>query len=207
MVFTDVVRSVEELRSLYRSPGAGALRKQIDRLDENCRSFVAHAPFVLVGTADAAGVCDVSPRGGPPGFAAVLDELHLAIPDLPGNNRLDSLQNLVANPGVALLFVIPGMDETLRVNGRGWVVRDEAVLDRCVVQGRRPVAAIGVEVADAYIHCAKSFRRADVWHPERWPDRSDLPSAACMLRDHIGLDMSAEELDARLEEGYAKTLW
>jgi uncharacterized protein len=206
-VFTDVVTSVEELRELYRPPGEGAVRKQIDRLDDNCRSFIAHAPFVLIGTADADGTCDVSPKGGPPGFVTVLDDRHLAIPDLPGNNRIDSMHNLVTNEGIGLLFVIPGLEETLRVNGRGWIVRDEGVLDRCVVQERRPHVVIGVEVEAAYIHCAKSFRRAAMWQPESWPDRSDMPTIACMLRDHTSSTLSAQEIEAGLERGYAKTLW
>jgi PPOX class probable FMN-dependent enzyme len=206
-VFTDIVRSVEELRELYRPPGKGAVLKQIDSLDHNCRSFIAHAPFVLVATADADGTCDLSPKGGPPGFVVVLDDTHLVIPELLGNNRLDSMHNLLTNPGIALLFVIPGVEETLRVNGRGLVVRDADVLDRCVLHDRRPKTVIGVEVEAAYIHCAKAFRRSDLWQPDRWPDVSGMPTVACMLRDHIGAPMSGEELSAVLEEGYAKTLW
>lgn len=207
-MFTDVVTSEADLRTLYRQPGAGAVRKQIDRLDDNCQAFVAHSPLVLIATAGAGVGCDVSPKGGPPGFVAVLDDRTLAIPDLAGNNRLDSMLNLLAQPGVGLLFLIPGLDETLRVNGRGSVVRDADVLDRCAIADCRPVAAIGVEVEEAFIHCAKSFRRGDVWQPDRWPDRSTLPTVACMLRDHMELPgVTAEQIESSLEEGYAKTLW
>ncbi|HEV7888455.1 MAG TPA: MSMEG_1061 family FMN-dependent PPOX-type flavoprotein [Acidimicrobiales bacterium] len=207
-MFRQVVTSEAELQDLYRPPSSGAVRKQIDGLDDNCQAFIAHTPLVLIGTADADGRCDVSPKGGPPGFVQVLDAGRLAVPDLAGNNRIDSLRNLVANPGIALLFVIPGLDETLRVNGHGFVVQDPDVLDRCEVHGRRPSVAIGVVVEAAYVHCAKSFRRGDVWQPERWPDRAGMPTPACMLSDHIALPgLTADVMQARLDHGYATTLW
>lgn len=206
--FEDVVTTVEELRTLYRQPSSGALRKQISAIDANCASFVEHSPFVLVGTSAPDGSCDVSPRGGPAGFVRVLDSHRLAIPDLAGNNRLDSLTNLVANPRIALLFLVPGLDETLRVNGRGWVVRDPAVLDACEVEGKRPRVVVGVEVTEAYIHCAKAFRRAAVWQPDGWPDRSDMPTIACMLKDHLGDESLTESgISAAMEQGYEKTMW
>jgi PPOX class probable FMN-dependent enzyme len=206
--FHAVVGSADELRVHYRDPAPTSLQKEVDHLDRHCRDFIAHATFAVLSTAGADGRCDGSPKGGPPGFAVVLDDHRLAIPDLIGNNRLDSLQNLVENPNVAVLFLIPGLDETLRVNGRGYVVLDDDVLDACVVNGRRPKAAIGIDVEVAFLHCAKALRRGDVWQPERWPDRSDLSSAACMLRDHIDSDELTEELvAASLEESYTKRLW
>jgi PPOX class probable FMN-dependent enzyme len=206
--FADVVHDVAGLRSLYAEPGAPAVRKQIDRLDANCRAFVAHSPFVLLASANADGTCDVSPKGGPPGFVAVLDEHRLAIGDLPGNNRIDSLRNIVGNPNVGLLFLVPGLGETLRVNGRAWVVRDDAVLAACEVRDRRPPVAIGVEVTEAYIHCAKAFRRSNLWQPEAWPDRTDMPSAAAMLRDHTAMhDVPVQAIERALEEGYVRTMW
>jgi PPOX class probable FMN-dependent enzyme len=149
----------------------------------------------------------VSPKGGPPGFVAVLDDHRLAIGDLPGNNRLDSMHNVVRNGHIGLLFVVPGMCESLRVNGRAWVVRDADVLDACAVRDKRPTVAIGVQVDDAYIHCAKAFRRSKLWDAGEWPDRSGLASAAEMLRDHVGLDASVDDVDRMLEEGYAATMW
>lgn len=214
--FRDVVSSLDELRSLYRAPGAGALNKEIDHLDDNCRAFIEHSTFVLVATSGTDGSCDVSPKGGPPGFARVLDSQRLAIPDLAGNNRLDSFTNLLANPGIGLLFVIPGLDETLRVNGQAWLVQDEEVLDACAVDagagsgggGVRPRLAVGVAVSSAYIHCAKAFRRGSLWSPADWPDRSDMPSVGCMLRDHLAEEsLTGEVIDAGLEAGYAKTMW
>ena len=138
----------------------------------------------------------------------MLDSHRLAIPDLSGNNRLDSLTNIVSNPRIALLFLVPGLDETLRVNGRAWIVQDPAVLDACEVGGRRPRVAIGVEVTEAYIHCAKAFRRASVWSPDGWPDTADMPTVACMLRDHLADESLTEEAIAvAMEAGYEKTMW
>jgi uncharacterized protein len=206
--FDDVIVDRAALRTVFREPGDAVKKKQIDYLDENCRAFIAHAPFVLIGTANAGGGCDVSPKGGPPGFVAVLDEKRLAIGDLPGNNRLDSMENILGNSYVGLLFLIPGMTETLRVNGRAWIVRDEAVLHACEVRDKRPPVAIGVEVEEAFIHCAKAFRRSNLWEPGEWPDRSAVPSAAAMLRDHIGLhEIPVEAIERDLEKGYEITMW
>jgi PPOX class probable FMN-dependent enzyme len=206
--FHRVVGSVDGLRELYRAPSTTSLQKELDALDRHCRDFISLAPFALLATAAADGRCDVSPKGGPPGFVTVLDDHRLAIPDLTGNNRLDSLENLVANPNVGLLFLIPGMDETLRVNGRGYVVVDDDVLDACIVHGRRPRAAIGVEVDAAYVHCAKALRRGEVWQPDRWPDRSGLASAACILRDHIGEpELTEDAVEAALVDSYTNRLW
>jgi hypothetical protein len=201
------VDTIDGLREIYRRPSPLAFSKQLDHLDEHCRTFIAHSPFVVMGTADDAGNCDVSPKGGPPGFVAVLDERTLAMPDMYGNNRLDSLQNLVANAGIGMLFLIPGVDETLRVNGRASITTAPATLEAATVGGRVPKAAVQVEVQEAYIHCAKALRRGSVWQPEDWPDTSDMPSAACMLRDHMGIEASADDVGAYLEDSYRKTMW
>jgi PPOX class probable FMN-dependent enzyme len=206
--FDDLLTDQSGLRTVYRSPAEPALRKEIDHLDDHCRSFIAHSPILVLSTAGADGRCDASPKGGPPGFVVVLDEHRLAIPDLSGNNRLDSLSNLVENPFVALLFLIPGVDETLRVNGRAGVTTDETVLEACSVHDKRPKAAIGIEVETAYIHCAKALKRGEVWQPERWPDLADLPSPACMLSDHMALpDLTPEVVESALAESYATRLW
>jgi hypothetical protein len=206
--FVDVITTEEELRTHYRQPAETTERKRIDRLDANCRAFIELSPFVLLGTRADDGTADVSPKGGPPGFVAVLDDHHLAVGDLAGNNLLDTLGNLLTDPAIGLLFLIPGQDETLRVNGQACLSRDEAVLAACEVRDKRPKAAIGVRVHEAFIHCAKAFRRGSVWHPDAWPDRSRLPSAACMLRDHIGLhDVEASVIDDVLEAGYAASMW
>lgn len=164
-----------ELRARYREPAPAALAKQHERLDEATVRFIRHSPFVLLATADASGNCDVSPRGGPPGFVTVLDDTHVALPDLNGNNRLDSYANIVANPNAGLLFVVPGKDDTVRLNGPAVLTDDAAVLDRCTAELRRPKLAVVVTVREVFVHCAKAFRRAQLWDTTTWPRGSDAP--------------------------------
>ena len=182
--FQAVVRSKTELRELYGEPSARVLEKDIGRLDEHCREFLARSPFMLLGTSGTGGRCDVSPKGDGPGFVLALDDKTLAIPDRLGNRRLDSLQNIVENPHVGLLFVIPGMNETLRVNGSALLVRDEELLERLAVEGKRPNLAIVVSIEECYMHCAKSFLRSGLWDHEKFIDRSTFPSLARIIEDH-----------------------
>jgi uncharacterized protein len=170
------VTTERELRELYGFPGERAVAKEQATLDEHCRSFIARSPFLVMGTAGADGRCDVSPKGDAPGFVRVLDDHHLAIPDRLGNNRLDGMRNVVENDHVGLLFLIPGREDTLRVNGRARIVRDEALLESLAVAGKRPVTALVVEVEQVFLHCARAFKRAGLWQPERWPDASDVAS-------------------------------
>jgi PPOX class probable FMN-dependent enzyme len=204
---TSEITSADALRTIYREPGASAVAKQHATLDDHDRAFIRHSPFVIVSTADARGRCDVSPKGGPPGFVSVLDASTLAVPDLSGNNRLDSLQNLLENGGVGLLFLIPGIDETLRVNGRARLSTDPAVLTACAVGDVVPKLAIAVEVEEAFIHCAKALRRGAVWQVEQWPDTSGMPSVATMLRDQAAPSMTVDEVEQALEGGYERTMW
>ena len=206
--FGDLVTSEDELREVVPAPseGAPALRKQIDHLDEHCRDFIARAPFFLLATSSAAGDCDASPRGGPPGFVRVLDERRLLVPEYPGNRRADSHRNLLENPRAAMLFTIPGLRETLRVAGRAYITRDEGLLAGLGVNGRAPKLGIGLEVEEAFIHCAKAFIRSGLWQPETWPE--ELPSASAILRDHVDIpEVSTEDVAARLRESYENTLY
>jgi uncharacterized protein len=206
--FRDVVTTLDELRALLGEPSEVAQKKQVDRLDEHCREFIARSPFLLIATADAAGGCDVSPKGDPAGFVLVLDERHLVIPDRPGNRRLDGMRNILVNPRVGLLFLVPGRGETLRVNGRASIVRDADVLARLAVEGKTPRLAIGVEVEEVFLHCAKAFKRSNLWRPEAWPDISTLPSAACMLLAHARPDgMTIEQMEQRLRLSYDTQLY
>jgi hypothetical protein len=206
--FDAVVATESELRDLYRSPG-NIVDKVLDALDDHARTFIAAAPFVLIGTSAPDGTGDVSPKGGPAGFVVVLDDHRLVIPDLAGNNLLDSITNIVAGSGIGLLFVVPGVDETLRVNGRACITTDPAVLDLCAVKDRRPKAAIGVTVTHQFMHCAKAFRRSELWNPVSWPDASTLPTLGCILRDQIPAlrDAAVEQIDEMLEADYEATLW
>jgi uncharacterized protein len=192
---TDI-RSVEALRSLYREPSERAVRKQLDRLDAHCRRFVSLSPFLVIASADADGRVDASPRGGDPGFVKVFDDRTVLIPDSPGNNRLDSLQNLISRPGVGLLFMVPGVDETLRINGRATLRMDEALIGLCANERRRAPLVIAVEVKEAYLHCAKALMRSKLWNSDAQQDRSVLPSMGQMLKDQIGLAGEPESNDA-----------
>ncbi len=202
--FDHVVTSTDALRDFYREPSEGVLNKETTFLDQGCRDFLAQSTFVLVGTSNPDGLLDVSPRGGPAGFVKVLDEHRLAIPDLSGNNRLDSIRNIVEQGQVGLLFVIPGLGETLRINGRACITTDPAVLDLFTDDVRRPKAAIGVTVEHGFIHCAKAFRRGALWEPDRWPDASCRPSPGEILVAHgnLGEVLTGAKLEELLEQGY-----
>lgn len=198
---------VADLRSIYRMPGSGPVDKVIDRLDAHCIDFLAQSPLVVVATADANGVCDASPRGGPPGFVEAIDGERLAWADLSGNNRLDSFINLVVNPRIALLFMIPGLDETLRVNGSAALSTDADLCQRFSVSGRPAKVVVAVTVVEAYLHCAKALRRADVWSTDTWPEPAGLPSASRIVKDHVGIDASIEEIEAARRHDLDETLW
>jgi PPOX class probable FMN-dependent enzyme len=203
-----VVTSEIELRAMLGTPSEVALAKQISTLDVHCREFIAHAPFLLLATSDASGRCDVSPKGDAPGFVHVIDDRHLVIPDRPGNKRLDGMRNILQNPHVGVLFLVPQRGETLRVNGRAHLVRDAELLDRLTAQGKRPQVGIGVEVEEVFMHCAKAFIRSRLWQPEQWPRIDDLPSAACMLLDHAKpAGMTLEQMEKRLQHGYQTQLY
>jgi PPOX class probable FMN-dependent enzyme len=206
--FANMVTSEEALREALGSPSALTVRKQLAALDLHCRAFIALSPFLLLGSVDATGRHDVSPRGDAPGFALVLDDTTLAIPERPGNRRLDTARNILQTGTVGLLFIVPGMEETLRVNGRAYLVRDADLLERLAAQGKRPVLAIGVVVEECFLHCAKSMKRSRLWDPTCWPERAALPSLGQMLLDQTRpADTTAAELDAYLEESYAKRLY
>jgi PPOX class probable FMN-dependent enzyme len=204
--FADVLGSLDEVAALYGPPVEAVVSKVIDRLDRHCRDFIALAPFVLVATADVEGRCDVSPKGGAPGFVEVLDERRLAIPDAPGNRLVDSLRNVASSGRVGLLFLIPGLEETLRVNGRACLTRDPALLERFAGDAKPPRVAIGVEVEEAFLHCAKAFKRSALWRPGEWPARDGLASSAQIWRDHMALDMTTDEIQAFVDDDYANNL-
>jgi PPOX class probable FMN-dependent enzyme len=199
--------SVDDLRSIYRPPARGPVDKVIHHLDGHCADFLARSPFFVLSTASADGACDGSPKGGPPGFVQVLDEQHLAWADFSGNNRLDSFQNLVTNDGVALLFLIPGLDETLRINGTAALVTDPELGERLAIDGKPARVAVVVTVAEAYIHCAKALRRAALWSPSSWLEPDELPSAACIVKDHAAIDADLELIEQARERDLQTTLW
>lgn len=191
------ITTEDELRARYDAPSDLARRKAIPKLDKHCRAFIAASPFLVIGSS-AAGGADVSPKGDAPGFVAVLDDHTLAIPDRIGNNRTDTLQNILENPAVALIFFVPGMNETLRVNGRARISTDPALLEPLAAQGKTPRSAIVVDVDEAYLHCAKSLVRSKLWSPETQIDRKSFPSLGQMLADQIG-GLDPDETEAHVQ--------
>ena len=198
------IESLDELTSLYREPSERAAGKELDRIDDGMASFIDLCPFVVLATSDGAGSTDASPRGGPPGFVRRLDDRHLAIPDLNGNNRLDSYRNIVSHGRAGLLMLVPGKDETLRVNGPAAITTDPELLAGFTNELRPPKAAIVVETAEIYGHCAKAFRRAKLWDPSSWEMLSSAPDLAAMYTCIWNID----DVDVRsaLETSYEEEL-
>ncbi|HZR90936.1 MAG TPA: MSMEG_1061 family FMN-dependent PPOX-type flavoprotein [Gaiellaceae bacterium] len=204
--FDHVVSDLEELVELCGLPDEAVRSKVIDRLDRHCRDFIARSPLFLLGTCDAAGRCDVSPRGGPPGFVEVLDDRRLAFGNAKGNRLIDSFRNIRETGRVGMLFLIPGLGETLRVNGRACLTRDPELLARHEIQpGKPPAIAVGVEVEEAFLHCAKAFIRSTLWDPATWPSRDGLARPAQIWKDHMALpDLTVASVEELVEESYGE---
>jgi hypothetical protein len=204
-----VVETVDQLRLLLGSPDEAVAQKVIDRLDPHCRAFIDRSPFVVVATTGANGTVDASPRGGPAGFVEVLDEHRLVYAEARGNLLADSLRNILATGRIGLLFLIPGLGETLRVNGRASLTTDPEILARHVVQeGRPPKVAVLVTVEEAFLHCAKAFIRSSLWRPDSWPSQEGMARPAQVWRDHIALaELTLEEVEELVEESYRNELY
>ena len=183
------IDTLDDLLALYPEPLERVRTKKRDRLDDGLRVVISLSPFVLLATADADGRCDVSPRGGPPGFVAVLDDRHVALPDLNGNHLVDSLRNIVANPHAGLLVLVPGQHETVRIDGAAHLTTDAGVLDRFTSELRRPTLAVVVEVGAVFTHCAKALRRGRLWEPDAWPALDRSPALDARYRQ-LGLDVT-----------------
>lgn len=190
------IQSPDALRRLYALPQERAVKKELPALDRHCRHFIALSPFVVLATTDAAHQLDASPRGGAPGFVKVTDDGVLLLPDAPGNNRLDSFENIVDTGQVGLLFLIPGIDETLRVNGRADLSTDAQDIAACTSERRAPQLVVRVTVSAAYLHCAKAFMRSRLWDAAAQVDRGVLPSAGQMISDQTGLVVAPETAEA-----------
>jgi PPOX class probable FMN-dependent enzyme len=210
-MFKDIVTSQQELRAIFGQPSERAVLKCQSSLDEHSRAFVAASPFLLLATSNAAGQCDVSPKGDAPGFVLVLDDTHLVVPDRPGNNRIDGMSNVIENPHVGMIFLVPGRGDTLRVNGRAAIIRDREVLSQLAAKGKDPKVALGVEVEEAYLHCPKAFIRSSLWDPSTWSDPQTLPSFAQMLWDQVpsahGGASTVEDYDRDLQQRVRDTLY
>ena len=200
------INNATELRTVYKPPASRAVQKVLDHLDVHCRNFIALSPLCVLSTANANGQPDASPRGDPPGFARVLDEKTLLLPDRPGNNQVDSLQNIVENPSVGLLFFVPGMSETLRVKGKAGIVIDEEVLALMQERGRAPLSGLKIMVEEAFLHCGRALIRSRAWAPESRIDRSVYPTYGQVLADQIA-GANAREIDASEEEANRERLY
>ena len=205
--YTDLIISEEQLREIIGQPAPRNIQKVIPFIDEHCRTFIEKSPFLLLATSDLKGTIDVSPKGDPPGFAQVLDEQTLAIPDRPGNRRGDSLTNILQNSQVGLLFMIPGYRETLRVRGRARIVRDVWLREQMAVNGKAPALAIVVSVEAAFIHCAKCVIRSNLWELEQWPDKDRLAPISRVIIDHANLTIDIDEYQKAIDENYRNALY
>lgn len=199
------------LRDMFPATHDLAVQKCLHRLDPHAKDFIKRSPFICIGTQSKDGKADVSPRGDPAGFVQILNDETLAIPDRPGNNRLDSLANITTNPSVGLLFIIPGFDDTLRINGQASLTTDPDLLAQMAVQDRQPRLGIIIKIDTVFIHCAKAFRRSKLWDPAQFQDRSEMPSLVKMILDQTtGAPKDPEaqrKLDEGLENSYKNTLY
>jgi PPOX class probable FMN-dependent enzyme len=192
-----------ELRPLYHNPPPMVLEKQINWIDPHCRKFIALSPLAVIGSLHPKRGMDVSPRGDPPGFVKVLDEHHLAIPDRPGNNRLDTMENLLENPQIGLLFVVPGIGDVLRINGTARLTRAQPLLDCMAANGKLPKLAIVVSVTEVFLHCARALMRARLWSDDYRIERNQLPTLGRMIVEQAKpTGLTAEEADTRINAAY-----
>lgn len=206
--FTHLVTSEAQLRNDgYPEPPSRAWEKEIDALDDHCADFLSRSPLAMLATSDAKGRTTVTPRGGPPGFVRVLDKRRIAWADLTGNRRIDAFRQILENPQIGLILLIPRLRETLRIDGTAYLTRDPAVLRAVDVPGRSADLAVGVVVRTAFVHCGKALIRSKLWEPDSWPAREDLPSAAAMLLAARNEDVPVQAVAAQLEQGYATHLW
>lgn len=207
MTFDETISDRAGLRSVYREPSQVVLDKAIDHIDDGVRGFIARSPLFVLSSGDGERN-DASPRGGPPGFVKVIDERRLVFGDLVGNNRLDSYQNVLDHPGVGMLFIIPGLLETLRINGRASVGTDQKLRELVAIDGRVPKVVIGVEVEECFIHCGAAFRRGAVWDVTTWLADDDRPSPGAILKSHAQIDdASAADIEAGLDAYYDNAVW
>jgi PPOX class probable FMN-dependent enzyme len=196
----------EQLRACYGQPLERARLKSLPKLDQHCKRFIELSPFLCLGTFGRGGA-DVTPRGDEPGFVKILNDSTLAMPDWPGNNRLDSLMNIVESPNIGMLFLVPGMDETLRVNGTAEITMNAEILGLWDVNGRHPKSALVVTVQEAFLHCGKALIRSRLWHDDYRIERGQLPSYGRMLKDQVDVRDTAEQIEASVAESYKTKLY
>jgi uncharacterized protein len=205
--FTDIITSKSRFRELMGLPDQAVINKTITSLDRHCRAFIAKSPFLLIASADARGNMDISPKGDPAGFVQILDNHTLAVPDRLGNQRADTFMNILENPKVGLIFLIPGKRETLRVSGSAMIVRDQKLREQMKVHDKVPDFAMVVTVEEAFFHCSKCIVRSKLWQTEHWPALDGLPSLAETMIDAAKLDISVEEATIEIEQDEKERLY
>ena len=194
------VETLDELYALNGQPNDAIVNKHTTYLTPLLEEFIKASPFFLIATSDAEGNCDVSPKGDPPGSVKILDRRTIAVPDRPGNRRIDGHRNLITNPHIGLIFIIPNVDETLRINGRAFLTADPDLLASMAIDGRTPKLAIAVEIDEAYMHCARAFLRSGMWQPETWPDPNTVPTLRAIMCEQKDLPPPDESQGKRQEE-------
>ena len=207
MQFTDVITDPAQFRALMGEPPPPCVAKTLATLDRHCRAFIARSPFVLIASSNARGHVDVSPKGDAAGFVQVLDDATLAIPDRPGNRRADTFTNVLENPKVGLIFLVPGKSETLRVSGTARIVRDTNLRESMAARGKRPDFVLAVEVDEAFFHCSKCIIRSSLWMPQAWPSLDGLPSLAQTMVDAGALPMPVDALAEIIKQDESERLY
>jgi len=207
-MISHTITTLAQLRELYSAPSPTALANRcvLPTLDRHHRAFIALSPFLVISSANAEGLADVSPRGDRPGFVTVCDERTLLIPDRPGNRKIETLRNVIENPNVALVFFVPGRVETLRMTGKAVITTDRALLAPLSVEDKAPKCGILVTLDQAYFHCGKALVRSRLWDPTMQAAAATLPSFGCMMADQIA-GIEAADVDEGIAEYYQTTLW
>jgi hypothetical protein len=203
----SIIEDIGDIREIYGHPAERAVKKQLPKLEKHSRAFIALSPFIVMATGDAEGRCDASPKGDAPGFVSVLDDHTLLIPDRLGNNRVDSIGNILQHPRVGLIFFVPGIRETLRVNGRAQITTDPELLGQTAVNGKLPRSGILVTADEVYFHCGKALIRSDLWNPEKHVARTDFPSLGIVIADQIGQRVEPTDAERMTEESYRTRLY
>ena len=202
----DTIENPQLLREIYGEPSERAVKKQLTRLDRHCRNFIALSPFLVIASSDPSGRCDASPKGDAAGFVQVVDDTTLLIPDRLGNNRIDTLGNLMARPGIGLIFFVPGINETLRVNGRASVTTDPELLEPLAVNGKAPRSGILVAAEEIYFHCGKALIRSDLWNPQKHVARGAWPPLGRIIAEQVG-GIDPDEAERQTAESYRTRLY
>ena len=207
MHFKEVITDAAQFRALMGEPPPPCVAKTIASLDRHCRAFIGRSPFVLIASANARGQMDISPKGDAPGFVRILDDKALAVPDRPGNRRADTFTNILQNPKVGLIFLVPGKTETLRVSGTAQIVRDSNLRESMSAHGKTPDFALVVEIEEAFFHCSKCIMRSNLWKPAEWPALEGLPSLAQTMVDAAALPMPVEALEQIIKQDEVERLY